>query len=78
MKLIELFPQKFIFILLYYSMYFVILGYRHINILSANGDPIENCSLFVHVAITNKRGGGVSFLTLLQINFNCMHGFQGS
>ncbi|XP_071181783.1 inactive phospholipase C-like protein 2 [Mytilus edulis] len=33
-------------------------GYRHITMLSASGDPIENCSLFVHVAITNKRGGG--------------------
>ncbi|XP_060068281.1 inactive phospholipase C-like protein 2 [Ylistrum balloti] len=33
-------------------------GYRHINLLSNTGDPIENCTLFVHVAITNKRGGG--------------------
>ncbi|XP_060582672.1 inactive phospholipase C-like protein 2 [Ruditapes philippinarum] len=33
-------------------------GYRHVRLLSNTGDPIENCCLFVHVAITNKRGGG--------------------
>ncbi|XP_046546164.1 LOW QUALITY PROTEIN: inactive phospholipase C-like protein 2 [Haliotis rubra] len=33
-------------------------GYRHIQLLSNTGYPIENCTLFVHVAITNKRGGG--------------------
>ncbi|KAJ8299405.1 hypothetical protein KUTeg_023465 [Tegillarca granosa] len=33
-------------------------GYRHVRLLSNTGDPIENCSLFVHIAITNKRGGG--------------------
>lgn len=30
------------------------------RLLSNTGDPIENCVLFVHIAITNKRGGGVS------------------
>ncbi|WAR03454.1 PLCL2-like protein, partial [Mya arenaria] len=33
-------------------------GYRHIRLLSNTGEPIENCCLFIHVAITNKRGGG--------------------
>uniref|UniRef100_A0A0N4ZEL7 Phosphoinositide phospholipase C n=1 Tax=Parastrongyloides trichosuri TaxID=131310 RepID=A0A0N4ZEL7_PARTI len=33
-------------------------GYRHIPLLNNEGDPIENCSLFVHIAITNRRGGG--------------------
>ncbi|GFS05575.1 phosphoinositide phospholipase C [Elysia marginata] len=35
-------------------------GYRHIQLLSNTGNPMENCTLFCHVAITNKRGGGVS------------------
>ena len=35
-------------------------GYRHIRLLCNTGDIIKNCTLFVHVAITNKRGGGVS------------------
>ncbi len=35
-------------------------GFRHISLKSNTGDAIPNCSLFVHVAITNKRGGGVS------------------
>ncbi|BFZ05126.1 hypothetical protein BsWGS_08165 [Bradybaena similaris] len=35
-------------------------GYRHIQLLSNTGNPMENCTLFIHVAITNKRGGGVS------------------
>ena len=30
--------------------------------MSNTGDPIENCCLFIHVAITNKRGGGVRIL----------------
>ncbi|KAK2155784.1 hypothetical protein LSH36_231g00005 [Paralvinella palmiformis] len=33
-------------------------GYRHIRLLCNTGDIIKNCTLFVHVAITNKRGGG--------------------
>jgi hypothetical protein len=35
-------------------------GYRHIQLLSNTGNTMPNCTLFVHVAITNKRGGGVS------------------
>ena len=30
--------------------------------MSNTGDPIENCCLFIHVAITNKRGGGVRIM----------------
>ena len=41
-------------------------GYRHIRLLSNTGEPIENCSLFIHVAITNKRGGGVSTHVLIK------------
>ena len=37
-----------------------VAGYRHIQLLSNTGNPMPNCTLFVHVAITNKRGGGVS------------------
>ncbi|PNF41601.1 hypothetical protein B7P43_G11116 [Cryptotermes secundus] len=33
-------------------------GYRHIHLLSNTGEPLENSTLFVHVAITNKKGGG--------------------
>ncbi|KAK7099199.1 hypothetical protein V1264_003379 [Littorina saxatilis] len=33
-------------------------GYRHIQLLSNTGNTMQNCTLFVHVAITNKRGGG--------------------
>uniref|UniRef100_A0AC34Q2Q5 Phosphoinositide phospholipase C n=1 Tax=Panagrolaimus sp. JU765 TaxID=591449 RepID=A0AC34Q2Q5_9BILA len=33
-------------------------GYRHISLLNNEGDPLENSTLFVHVAITNRRGGG--------------------
>ncbi|GFO50682.1 phosphoinositide phospholipase c [Plakobranchus ocellatus] len=33
-------------------------GYRHIQLLSNTGNAMENCTLFCHVAITNKRGGG--------------------
>ncbi|KDR21266.1 Inactive phospholipase C-like protein 2 [Zootermopsis nevadensis] len=32
-------------------------GYRHIRLLSNTGEPLENSTLFVHVAITNKTGG---------------------
>nr|CAD7440840.1 unnamed protein product [Timema bartmani] len=35
-------------------------GYRHIRLLSNTGEPLENATLFVHVAITNKKGGGRS------------------
>ncbi|NP_001191617.1 phospholipase C [Aplysia californica] len=35
-------------------------GYRHIQLLSNTGSVMENCTLFIHVAITNKRGGGVN------------------
>ncbi|KAK0417312.1 hypothetical protein QR680_012940 [Steinernema hermaphroditum] len=33
-------------------------GYRHITLHNNEGDPLENCSLFCHVAVTNRRGGG--------------------
>ncbi|XP_022097790.1 inactive phospholipase C-like protein 2 isoform X2 [Acanthaster planci] len=33
-------------------------GYRHFTLLSNTGESIEPASLFVHVAVTNKRGGG--------------------
>ncbi|CCD72879.1 Phosphoinositide phospholipase C [Caenorhabditis elegans] len=33
-------------------------GYRHIYLLNNEGDPLEHATLFVHVAITNRRGGG--------------------
>ncbi|MGH0139099.1 UNVERIFIED_CONTAM: hypothetical protein FKN15_036588 [Acipenser sinensis] len=33
-------------------------GYRHVPLLSFSGEPVEHASLFVHVAITNRRGGG--------------------
>ncbi|XP_065351230.1 inactive phospholipase C-like protein 2 isoform X1 [Cloeon dipterum] len=33
-------------------------GYRHIRLLSNTGEPLENSFLFVHIAITNKKGGG--------------------
>jgi inactive phospholipase C-like protein 2 len=35
-------------------------GYRHIPLLNNEGDPLENSTVFVHIAITNRRGGGVS------------------
>lgn len=34
-------------------------GYRHIPLSNNEGDLLENCTLFVHVAVTNRRGGGV-------------------
>lgn len=37
-------------------------GYRHIRLKSLYGRDIPNCYLFVHVAITDKRGGGVLYL----------------
>ncbi|XP_072022051.1 inactive phospholipase C-like protein 1 [Amphiura filiformis] len=33
-------------------------GYRHLTLLSNTGESLEPASLFVHVAVTNKRGGG--------------------
>lgn len=33
-------------------------GYRHVPLLSSEGDVLENCTLFVHVAVTNRCGGG--------------------
>ncbi|XP_074659956.1 inactive phospholipase C-like protein 2 [Tubulanus polymorphus] len=33
-------------------------GYRHVRLYSNTGELLENCTLFVHVAITNKPGGG--------------------
>lgn len=33
-------------------------GYRHIRLLSNTGELLENSTLFVHIAITNRRGGG--------------------
>ncbi|KAL3095460.1 hypothetical protein niasHS_007559 [Heterodera schachtii] len=33
-------------------------GYRHIPLLNNEGDPLEGSTLFVHIAITNRRGGG--------------------
>ncbi|XP_066300455.1 inactive phospholipase C-like protein 1 [Branchiostoma lanceolatum] len=33
-------------------------GYRHIRLMSSTGDQLESATLFVHIAITNKRGGG--------------------
>jgi hypothetical protein len=33
-------------------------GYRHIQLLNNEGEVLENVTLFVHIAITNRRGGG--------------------
>ncbi|XP_063778243.1 inactive phospholipase C-like protein 2 isoform X1 [Pseudophryne corroboree] len=33
-------------------------GYRHVPLQSLTGDVLAHASLFVHVAITNRRGGG--------------------
>nr|CAD2136437.1 unnamed protein product [Meloidogyne enterolobii] len=33
-------------------------GYRHIPLLNNEGEPMEASTLFVHIAVTNKRGGG--------------------
>ncbi|XP_013409003.1 inactive phospholipase C-like protein 2 [Lingula anatina] len=35
-------------------------GYRHIRLLSNTSEVIPNCTLFVHIAITDKCGGGKS------------------
>ena len=53
----------FIFVI-YVHAYFSLFspaGYRHIKLLSNTGEPLENSTLFVHIAITNRRGGGVSY-----------------
>ncbi|KAK6027799.1 hypothetical protein OSTOST_06170, partial [Ostertagia ostertagi] len=33
-------------------------GFRHVPLLNNEGDPLPNATLFVHIAVTNKRGGG--------------------
>ncbi len=33
-------------------------GYRNVPLLGLAGDPLPHASLFVHIAITNRRGGG--------------------
>uniref|UniRef100_A0A803VKC1 Phosphoinositide phospholipase C n=1 Tax=Ficedula albicollis TaxID=59894 RepID=A0A803VKC1_FICAL len=33
-------------------------GYRHVPLQSLAGDPLPHATLFVHVAITDRRGGG--------------------
>lgn len=33
-------------------------GYRNVPLLCLAGEPLPHASLFVHVAITNRRGGG--------------------
>uniref|UniRef100_A0A8C9ZIY8 Phosphoinositide phospholipase C n=1 Tax=Sander lucioperca TaxID=283035 RepID=A0A8C9ZIY8_SANLU len=43
-----------------YSVAFECLqpGYRNVPLLGMTGDPLPHTSLFVHVAVTNRRGGG--------------------
>lgn len=43
-----------------YSVAFECLqpGYRNVPLLGMAGDPLPHTSLFVHVAVTNRRGGG--------------------
>ncbi|KAG7463925.1 hypothetical protein MATL_G00181820 [Megalops atlanticus] len=43
-----------------YSVAFECLqpGYRNVPLLDLMGEPLPHASLFVHVAITNRRGGG--------------------
>uniref|UniRef100_A0A8C7MER5 Phosphoinositide phospholipase C n=1 Tax=Oncorhynchus kisutch TaxID=8019 RepID=A0A8C7MER5_ONCKI len=43
-----------------YSVAFECLqpGYRNVPLLGLVGDPLPHASLFVHVAVTNRRGGG--------------------
>ncbi|KIH54542.1 hypothetical protein ANCDUO_15311, partial [Ancylostoma duodenale] len=36
----------------------VFAGFRHVPLLNSEGDVLPNATLFVHVAVTNKRGGG--------------------
>jgi len=34
-------------------------GFRHIRLRSNTGEVLVNSTLFVHVAVTNRKGGGV-------------------
>jgi len=53
------------------------LGYRHIRLRSNTGEVLINSTLFVHVAVTNRKGGGVSsnllhtYVTLLFVGYFC-------
>ncbi|OQV20118.1 Inactive phospholipase C-like protein 2 [Hypsibius exemplaris] len=38
-------------------------GYRHVRLKSLYGKDIPNCYLFIHIAVTNKNGGGKSMRT---------------
>ncbi|KAM4558193.1 inactive phospholipase C-like protein 1 [Odontesthes bonariensis] len=46
-----------------YSVAFECLqpGYRNVPLLGLAGDPLPHSSLFVHVAVTNRRGGGKAY-----------------
>ncbi|XP_069947731.1 inactive phospholipase C-like protein 1 isoform X1 [Cherax quadricarinatus] len=33
-------------------------GYRHVRLLSSMGEPMDMATLFVHVSISNRKGGG--------------------
>ncbi|XP_072253650.1 inactive phospholipase C-like protein 1 isoform X2 [Leuresthes tenuis] len=46
-----------------YSVAFECLqpGYRNVPLLGLAGDPLPHTSLFVHVAVTNRRGGGKAY-----------------
>nr|XP_045603275.1 inactive phospholipase C-like protein 1 [Procambarus clarkii] len=33
-------------------------GYRHVRLLSSMGEPMDTATLFVHVSISNRKGGG--------------------
>lgn len=33
-------------------------GYRNVPLLGLTGEPLPHASLFLHVAVTNRRGGG--------------------
>ncbi|XP_069133798.1 inactive phospholipase C-like protein 2 isoform X2 [Argopecten irradians] len=35
-------------------------GYRHVSLLGENGQPIEKCSLFLHVGLTNRNNNQIS------------------
>ncbi|XP_060068249.1 inactive phospholipase C-like protein 1 [Ylistrum balloti] len=35
-------------------------GYRHVNLLGENGQPIDKCTLFLHIALTNRNNNQVS------------------
>ena len=36
------------------------VGFRHVRLRSNTGEVLVNSTLFVHVAVTNRKGGGVS------------------